>query len=236
MSVGLYRGAVALVGLERELEALSNNLANVGTVGFKRSRSAFQEFRVEPSPGEAGDVRGIAVRSQVDFSQGDLRRTGRDLDLALFGDGFFAVEGPSGELLTRDGSFHLTPDGVLVTEEGYALNWDKRTGTIDTAGHPLVFGPDGSLRQGEIDIGRLRIVDLEKRELLRRDARGYWIAPPRAAETVPTGTVHQYALEESNENGVEEIVALIGVQRAFEAVARVVSSIDESYRRLTRPF
>ncbi len=224
---------MALVGLERELDGLSTNLANLGTVGYKRGRSAFHEFSV---PRQSGDVRGVVIRTNVDFSQGDLERTGRDLDLALLGEGFFAVEGPAGEVYTRVGDFHLTPQGVLVAEDGRPVNWQRRPVAIDPEGERLTIESDGTVRQGSTELGRLRIVDFADRQRLTRDAAGYWVAPPEARQAVPTAAVHQYALEGSNGNGIEEMVAMIGVQRAFESVARVVSSIEESYRRLTRPF
>jgi flagellar basal body rod protein FlgG len=233
MSVGLHKSAIALVGLERELEGISSNLANLGTVAYKRDRSAFHEFSV---PRRTGDVRGVAVRSQVDFSQGDLERTGRDLDLALLGEGFFSVEGPAGEVYTRVGDFRLSPEGVLVTQDGLPLNWHRKPVAIDVAGGPLAVDSDGTVRQGSNELGRLRIVDFADRQRLTRDAQGNWVAPADLRRTTPTAAVHQYALEGSNGNGIEEMVAMIAVQRAFESVGRVVASIEESYRRLTRPF
>jgi flagellar basal-body rod protein FlgF len=233
MSVGLHRSAIAMVGLERELDGISTNLANLGTVGFKRGRSAFHEFSV---PRQTGDVRGVAIRTDVDFSQGDLERTGRDLDFALLGDGFFAVEGAAGEVYTRVGEFHLTPEGVLVTADGLPVNWRSKPTAIDVAGERLTVESDGTVRQGSAELGRLRIVDFADRQRLRRDGQGHWVAPADLRQSTATAAVHQYALETSNGNGIEEMVAMIGVQRAFESVARVVSSIEESYRRLTRPF
>jgi flagellar basal-body rod protein FlgF len=233
VSVGLHKSAIALVGLERELDGLSTNLANLGTTAYKRGRSAFHEFSV---PRQSGDVRGVAVRTQVDFTQGDLDRTGRDLDFALLGDGFFAVEGEQGEVYTRVGDFQLTPDGVLVTSDGLPVNWRAKPTAIDPVGERLTVESDGTVRQGSVEVGRLRIVDFADRQRLTRDANGNWVAPSGLRHATATAAVHQYALEGSNGNGIEEMVAMIGVQRAFESVTRVVSSIEESYRRLTRPF
>ena len=113
MNVGLYRAAVAMVGHERQLDAIATNLANVGTIGYKRIGTAAHEFRVMRGRGQ---TRGLVVRSQTDFSQGNLRRTERAYDLALWGDGFFTVESPHGEVYTRDGDFRVTSEGVLVTD------------------------------------------------------------------------------------------------------------------------
>lgn len=218
---------------QRRLDSISANLANVGTVGFKRGVTASHEVEVERPRGK---VRGVTTLAEVDFAQGNLQRTGRDLDLALFGDGFFAVEGQAGEVYTRDGSFHMTEAGVLVSEEGMPLAWDEFQGSIDPVGLPLVIDESGAVRQGNQNIGRLRVVDFADKSVLTKDALGFWAAPPGVLPTASDARVNQYALEESNANGVEEMVDMIGVQRAFEVVARAFKAIDETYSRLTRPF
>jgi flagellar basal body rod protein FlgG len=233
VNVGLYRSAVAMAAQQRRLDSISANLANVGTVGFKRGVTAAHEVEVERPRGK---VRGVTTLVEVDFAQGNLQRTGREHDLALFGDGFFAVEGPEGEVYTRDGGFHLTEAGVLVSEEGLPVAWDELRGAIDPVGLPLVIDGEGNVRQGIQDVGRLRVVEFADRHQLRKDALGFWTAPPGAKQVASTTRVHQYALEDSNANGVEEMVDMIGVQRSFEVVARVFEAIDQTYERLTRPF
>jgi len=231
MSVGLYRAAVAMAGHERHLDAIAANLANLGTVGFKRSSSASHEFAVRR---ETGEVRGLQLHLETDFSQGNLQRTGHELDLALFGDGFFVVEGPEGETYTRDGSFHLTEEGVLVNDDGHAVAWRQRSGTIDATGLPVRVDVDGFVRQGTQEIGQLKVVDFMDKAKLYQGTGGVWVAPVGAKEATATAQVHQYSLEESNASGIEEIVAMIGVQRAFETSAHLTRSIQESYARLTR--
>lgn len=233
MSVGLYRAAVAMIGHERRLDSIASNLANLETVGFKRATTAAHEFLIDR---QSGPVRGQSLETRVDFSQGNLRRTGRELDLALFGEGFFAVEGPGGELYTRGGAFQTDTNGVLVTEEGYPVAWKNKSGAIDTTGLPIVVDGEGNVRQGLADLGQLKIVSFEDNAALRQRTGGFWIAPRGLDETTNTATVHQFSLEESNASGVEEIVAMIGVQRAFESTAGLISSIQQSYSRLTRPF
>jgi flagellar basal-body rod protein FlgF len=233
VNVGLYRSAVAMAAQQRRLDSISANLANVGTIGFKRGVTASHEVEVERPRGK---VRGVTTLAEVDFAQGNLQRTGRELDLALFGDGFFAVEGPEGEVYTRDGSFHMTEGGVLVSEEGSPLAWAEFQGSIDPVGLPLVIDETGSVRQGNQNIGRLRVVDFPDKGVLTKDAMGFWTAPPSVLPQPSDARVHQYSLEESNANGVEEMVDMIGVQRSFEVVARAFKAIDETYQRLTRPF
>ena len=233
VNVGLYRSAVAMAAQQQRLDSISSNLANIGTTGFKRGVTAAHEIEIDRPRGK---VRGVTTLSQVDFAQGNLQRTGREQDLALYGDGFFAVEGPDGEVYTRDGSFHMTEAGVLVSEEGFPLAWNHMQGAIDPIGEPVTVDEGGNVRQGVQDIGQLKVVDFAAKNTLTKDKRGFWTAPPGAKQIPPEGHVHQYALEESNANGIEEMVAMIGVQRSFEVVAKVFQSIDQTYERLTRPF
>jgi flagellar basal body rod protein FlgG len=232
MNVGLFRAAVAMASSQKELETMASNLANVGTTGYKRGSSAAQEFELQRA---RGPVRGLALETAVDFSQGELVRTERPLDLALFGEGFFAVESPAGEVYTRDGSFHLTETGVLVTEEGNPVAWETQYGQIDPTGLPIVVDGNGGVKQGTQDMGRLRVVAFADQRALSLDRFGNWIAPANLREVAHDAQVHQGALEQSNASAVDELVAMIGLQRHFEAVAGVMSSIEESYRRLTRP-
>lgn len=233
MNVGLYRSAVAMAAQQRDLDAVAANLANLGTVGFKRGVTAAHELEVQR---QHGPVRGLSTFSQVDFAQGNLQRTGRQHDLAIFGEGFFAVEGPEGEAYTRDGTFHTTESGVLVTEDGFPVAWETRSGVIDPVGVPLKIDEQGNVRQGLFDLGRLRVVDFEDKQRLTKDAWGFWKAPPDLKEIPAAGRVEQYALEESNASGVEEMVVMINIQRSFEVTARVFEAIDKTYERLTRPF
>ena len=233
MNVGLYRSAVAMSAQQRRLDSISANLANVGTVGFKRGVTASHEVEVERPRGK---VRGVSTLVEVDFQQGNLQRTGREHDLALFGEGFFALEGPKGEVYTRDGSFHQTESGVLVSEQGLPLAWENFQGSIDPVGLPLVIDEAGNVRQGIQNIGRLRVVDFPDKGVLSKDPMGFWMAPPEVLPSPSDARVNQYALEDSNANGVEEMVDMIGVQRSFEVVARMFAAIDQTYERLTRPF
>jgi flagellar basal-body rod protein FlgF len=233
VNVGLYRSAVAMSAQQCRLDGISANLANVGTVGFKRAVTASHEVEVERPRGK---VRGVTTLAEVDFAQGNLQRTGREHDLALFGDGFFAIDGPDGEAYTRDGSFHLTEGGVLVSEEGLPVAWDELRGAIDPVGMPLVIDQAGNVRQGIQDIGRLRVVAFDDPGVLSKDHNGFWSAPRGVRPVDSDAQVHQYSLEESNANAMEEMVDMITVQRSFETVARVFEAIDQTYERLTRPF
>lgn len=231
MNNGLYQGAAALRASEKRLEAVAHNLANVDTTAFKRQGTAAHSFVVETAN---GPKKGLRTELSVDWSQGNLDRTGNAYDLALFGDGFFAVDAPSGEVYTREGSFQINADGVLLTPDGHPVAWEEKFGVIDPAGAPVVVSTDGMMAQGQREVGRLRLVDFADRSRLSQNAQGYYEAPPGAKRRTAVAEVHQGALERSNSVGLEEVVEMITIQRAFEAASHVMSMIDDSYQRLTR--
>ena len=216
---------------ERRLEAITSNLANVSTNGYKRLGTATHSFettlrgKLEPQ---------IATKTVLDFSQGLLRQTGNTLDLALHGSGFFAVETESGEVYTRNGQFRLDDEGMLQTIEGFPVAWDGARGTIDPFGVDVSVDTEGLVRQGADEIGRLRIVDFERPERLAFDRKGFLHASGSMREATAAATVHQGSLETSNVSAVDEMVALITTQRRFESASKLMQTIEQSYRRLTR--
>ena len=107
-----------MIAQQKRIESIAANLANANTAGFKR-RLTTTHGNMVGRPG-AQQV-GIVVKSANDFAQGSLQRTGQELDMAFQGPGFFTVEGPEGEIFTRDGEFHLNGEGILVTPEGYPV-------------------------------------------------------------------------------------------------------------------
>lgn len=220
-----------MVNQERRLDSIAVNLANLSTTGYKRSSTATTEFSVET---EKGKKRGLALSTQTDFSQGNLVRTGGTFDLALFGDGFFTLEGPEGEVYTRAGDFKVTEEGVLVSQDDYPVAWENRGGAIDPTGDVVTVDGDGVMRQGGQELGRLKIVDFKDRSKLVQTGSSIWSAPKGLEEATATATVHQYSLESSNAAGMDEVIDMIAVQRQFQSVGTLIQTIQESYQRLTR--
>ena len=231
MNVGIYSGISAVRASERRLEAIASNLANIDTPGFKRR--AVQNFSVELGDQERSRKQ-VKTAQRIDFSQGLIERTGNPLDLALLGQGFFAVEGPQGEMYTRRGSLASDAAGNLTTQEGYPVAWQRGRGRLDPVGLPVTVDSSGVLRQGPNEIGQLKLVDFPALDRLREDSEGYFRAPANLDRAASTAEVHQYAQERSNVSGVEELVALISTQRSFESATRLMQMLDESYQRLNR--
>lgn len=229
---GLYSGVAAANTAERRLEAVTANLANVNASGFKRRATSVASFDTEL---RATLERQTAARESIDFSQGALSATGNPFDLALNGPGFFAVEGPRGELVTRDGRFRVDAEGVLQTAEGFAVAWDGPRGSLDATGEAISIDADARVWQGREQRGRLRLVDFAARERLVALGSGYFAPTRGAGETEAQARVSQGHVEQANVSAVDEMVELIAVQRSFESATRLLSMIDQSYRRLTNP-
>ncbi|MFT5197900.1 MAG: flagellar basal-body rod protein FlgF [Planctomycetota bacterium] len=228
---GLSHASTAMLAHEKRLESITSNLANANTPGFKRRMASSHGAWLGSM--EAAHI-GLKMSERNDFSQGALVNSGNALDLAIQGEGFFAIETPEGELYTRNGEFHMTGDGVVVTSEGYPLIWDGVQANIQSTGEAIVVDKAGNASQANRQLGRLRLVAFVDDTKLDNSKDGYWIAPQDLEREPATGQVAQGALEGSNVNTVSELVAMISVQRKFEQSSQIISQIDQSYRRLNR--
>lgn len=231
MSQGIYTIASSMDAAMRRLEVVSDNLANVDSTAFKRRGTSFHSMLASRG-GSQQTV--VAKRETMDHSQGSLLETALPFDLALFGEGFFAVDTADGEAFTRDGRFHVTADGVLVDGHGQPVAWEGAGGAIDPTGEQVVIDGEGAVRQGDLDVGRLRITNFADNRRLELDSEGYYRAPRGLEEVNHEARVHQGHLEQSNVSPLEELVHLIEVARAFERSSNAMAMIDRSYQRLNR--
>lgn len=234
MDNSLFLGLSAQRALERRLAITANNLANADTTGFKADMAMFRpakagEARAEDRPTDIRYVRDVGVAR--DFTTGPIERTGGPLDLAIDGDGFFAVQGEEGTLYTRDGAFQLNPDGVLVTKEGRPV--------LSEAGAPIVLDPrgqsptvdsEGNLRVGAANVGRIQVAAFAAPETLRKVGENLF-APEGQPTIEATGRLVQGALEGSNVNAITELTRLIEVSRAYEGATRIVRAADDLRQR-----
>jgi flagellar basal body rod protein FlgG len=159
---------------------------------------------------------------KFDLRAGSIAATGRDLDVALNGPGFFVVQTPAGESFTRNGHFERAADGTLVTEDGLAVLGDK--GPIQLGKGALSIDPDGTIRTGATVAGKLQVVNFGDTSGLNREGSSrFRAADPTKAIPVTSAIVQGGALEKSNVSMVERIAELTEVTRTFEALQKGVS-------------
>ncbi|MFT5285211.1 MAG: flagellar basal-body rod protein FlgF [Planctomycetota bacterium] len=231
MTSGISSGVQAMAASQKQLDSLANNLANSSTTAYKRQTSFVHAMAANRRGGQGEEVR---VENRTDFSQGDIRQTGNPLDLALDGDGFFAVEGPSGEVFTRNGQFQVDRSGSLQTLDGFPIAWEGLQGAIDSEGSPIAISEEGVVSQDDRELGRLRLVNFQRPEQLESVDGGFFEAPDDFTEVAHTLTVRQHSLEGSNVSPIQEMISMISVQRRFSGASNVLGMINETYRRLSR--
>ena len=229
----------AASGMRARLEALdlaANNIANAGTTGFKLDRESYNLYvapeALDPeSP--APSTLPVVERNWTDFTQGSLVATGNLLDVAISGQGFFAVNGPGSTLYTRNGSFRLSPAGVITTAEGYALR-DAGGGTIQLQPNlPFEITPEGTVKQAGADVGQVTVADFDRPQALAKFGRNYFQAADEAAVPKPAAAaqVEQGKVEASNVAAPESAVRLIGLMRQFEMLQKAIAMDGDMARQ-----
>lgn len=253
----LYTAASGMNAQQTNIDTTANNLANVNTIGFKKSRAEFedlvyQQIKAAGSPmSPSGDAPigleiGLGTRPVAtarDFRTGNLRTTGEPFDLAVEGAGFFQISLPSGETAyTRAGALHLTADGNVVTPDGYPIQPEitippnATSVTISKEGIVSVTlpGQDAPQQVGTIELATFQnpagLMALGGNLFSATSASGDAITGVPGTDGV--GTIAQGFLEESNVSVVEEMVAMILGQRAYEANSKVVKASDEMLQQI----
>jgi flagellar basal body rod protein FlgG len=214
---GLTSAAAALRYLERRQEVTAHNLANATTDGFRGERAFAQLL---------GDG-AAAVRTATDARSGTLRETRAPLDLALAGDGYFVVQTPAGERLTRAGSFRLDADRQLVDAAGNPVLGEDGP-VVLPAGADVSVGADGAVRVGQRAAGRLRLEQVDAGvQMAHEDGVHFVPDPSRRPLADADRRVRQGYVEESNVTPVGALVDMIAVQRAYAGVQKAVTTLDE---------
>jgi flagellar basal-body rod protein FlgF len=222
MSGGAYSALSGMRTRLDELDRLAFDLANVSTAGYKTERAAkMAAERDEFATALDAAVDVMSSGTKIDFSSGTIATTGRDLDVAIDGRGFFEVETERGIRYTRNGGFQRRADGLLTTADGEPVMGD---------GGPITLGPgavsvsaDGTVKSGNAIVGRLRVVEFESEGDLIRESGSRFKALTGAQPTEMEPRVIGGALEQSNVSVVDRMVALTEVSRGFEALQRGVS-------------
>ncbi|MCX7890200.1 MAG: flagellar hook-basal body complex protein [Rhodobacteraceae bacterium] len=218
-------------GLAAELRVIANNVANLGTAGFRREGAIFAEHVFGLGAGTPSLSMAEGNGRIVDLSQGPLRQTGGALDLAIEGEGFFLVAAPEGPRLTRAGAFVLTPAGEIATAEGYALlDEGQAPVAVPPGAGPIAVARDGTVSAGGQPVARLGLVrPVDPGAMVH--AEGTTFLPGGATEPVEAPVVLQGFIEESNVDPVAEIARMIEVQRAYELGQGLLDAEDRRIRQ-----
>ncbi len=224
---------VGMINSMNHLNLIANNLANANTAGFKRDISVSQPFSDFLAQGirDIPDVKlgseQPVVKQVVDQSSGALSFTGNRLDVAIEGEGFFALTTPNGTAYTRQGSFTLDASGALVTANGYRVN--GQGGDIRLTSDQPRIDKQGVIWDGDQQAGRLKIMRFANLDSLEKVGAGLYLATAAVAEPDSDAvfSVRQGYVEASNVNVMSEMVDLMSIMRQIESNQKVLRGYDE---------
>ena len=259
MHAALYVSKTGLSAQDTQLTTVANNLANVGTVGFKRDRAVFEDllYQIQRQPGAqsteetqlpSGLQLGTGVRvvgTQKQFTEGSLQITENALDVAVDGRGFLQILQPDGTIgYTRNGQLHLNSDGQMVNASGLLLQpvitvpQDAQTVTIGTDGTVSAVIPGNPEPQ---ELGNIQLVDFVNPGGLQASGGNLFLETASSGNPIlgtpgqdGLGELQQGTLENSNVDIVEEMVNMITTQRAYEMNSKVVSTADQMLQFVTQ--
>ncbi|MBB4266722.1 flagellar basal-body rod protein FlgF [Roseospira visakhapatnamensis] len=223
--------------LWRKMDVVANNIANMNTPGYKGEHMLFAEYLARSRSADSAFPDKLSYTTDFgtyrDASLGPMDNTGNPLDVAINGDGYFEVETDVGRYYTRNGRFMMDNDGMIVTTQGHPV--------LTTEGTPLFIAPnektisiarDGAVSTETGPVGRLRVVDFEDDQAMRRVQAGLYDAQDQEPQDVETVTLEQGTLEGANVQPVVEMTRLIEVHRAYETIQKLIETEGERQSRV----
>jgi flagellar basal-body rod protein FlgF/flagellar basal-body rod protein FlgG len=240
MDSGLYAAYTGLLARTQALDTAANNLANAGTAGFRAQRDYFsgvlaggidQDPETASQVGQSVNGFGVLGGNRLDLGQGEIKATGNPLDLALEGQGFFAIQTSHGVRYTRDGAFSRSPTGVLQTLQGEpVLDDNQKPITIPTG--TIYVSPDGSISvstaDGSVIVGRVGAFDFPEKSVLTAEGANRFSA--NGAKPIPSNALlEQGSVEGANEDAVHGTMQLVLVQRQAEMMQKALSVFNNVF-------
>ncbi len=241
MDRSLYVAMTGATQMMRAQSEVAHNLANADTVGFKAQMSAFQPLAVQ-GPGMATRINGVANGQGVDLRPGGQIDTGRELDVAVRGDGWIAVQAADGsEAYTRAGELRLTPDGMLTDARGNLVMGDGGPISVPQSTQ-MTVGNDGTISvvpagqtpETMAAVGRIKLVNPAGADLSLGSDGLMHLAAGASASADPAVTIQSGTLESSNVNPSQTLVQMIQLSRQYELQVRAIKSADENAQSASR--
>jgi flagellar basal-body rod protein FlgF/flagellar basal-body rod protein FlgG len=236
MDSGYYAAMTGLVARTQALDTAAGNLANAQTPGYRAEREFFRSVLLGPDAldsqlGHTVNNFGLLGGDQLDMGQGALTTTGNPLDLAVEGEGFFEVQTPNGLRFTRDGGFHRSPSGQLVTQAGGAV--------LSAAGKPIqlppgdvTVGSDGVVSVAGGVVATVGVFTFAAGVQLTPEGANRYVAPQGAvAELSKKATVHQGAIESANQDVIQGSLDLIVMQRQAEMMQKALTIFHTEFNK-----
>ena len=222
------------IALQRQMDVVANNMANINTTGFKGEQILFEEYvmpvaRNQDFPSLDQPLSYVQDWATMhDLAAGAMVQTGSELDVGLNGPGFFAVQTPAGERYTRAGAFQLSANGTLVDTNGNAVMGERGPIQFGPEETGILIGADGSVSSSAGPRGRLRLVEFANAQELVREGNNLFSGgtPALAIQT----RAMQGFIEKSNVAGVSEMAEMIRVTRAYESAASLAQKQDDLRR------
>jgi len=232
MSSGIYVATAGAVAQSNALDATANNIANASTAGFRGDRVSFKETLTAARSPDVSMV-AAATAHGVDGASGALLQTGNPLDLALEGDGMFAVDTPNGTRYTRAGNFQLDAESRLVTQDGYPVHGTGGAAiTLPPNAKTITVATDGTITADGAQVGKLELDRFDSSQLKREGGSLF------SATGSPTGgeppKVRAGLLESSNVNIVHGVVDLVKVSRTYESLMQMIQGYHDVESRAAR--
>jgi len=235
MDSGYYAACAGLAAQSQALELVANNLANLGTAGYRGQRAIFRSLLASDSSTAWNPLNavvnnfGVLGGSRIDVASGSLSATGNPLDMAVAGQGFFAVSSAGETLYTRNGGFQRTPDGHLVTAKGNNVLGEQ--GPIVLPNGAVAVSADGTISVDAAVVAKLKIAEFAPDTSLISVGNSLYAAPRGSALPPASSAVRQGMIEASNVSPVESVVQLIAVQRSAEMMQRALSLFDSQFNQ-----
>lgn len=245
---GIYTAYTGMVTQQQKMDAISNNLANVDTTGYKKDQmvqSSFKEmltFKInDPEVPHGKHIGEMSLGSNVsqvytDFVQGSLKQTHEPLNVGLQGKGFLKVgkmteEGTMDIRYTRDGSLNLDQQGRMVTNDGLFVLGDQDS--ILTLGNgSFRINVDGTIYQNEVLMGQIQMTDFEDPQTLRKQGSSLYTTTEASVEKAFEGKLQQGFLESSNVSSIQEMIEMIATSRTYEANQKIIQTYDATMEKV----